>query len=398
MNQSAAPHVSRRWPWILFVVLLACLGAWWWAGESDEGAGPAVSRYAGPVPVRVVEAEQGTFAVESSAIGTVTSLATVQVRAKVDGELKEILFEEGQMVKAGDVLAVIDPQPYEIRLRQAKGQLQQNQAQLQNAEADLRRYQLLHKQDSIARQQLDSQQALVRQHHGMIQTLEAQVADAQLQLDYTRIKAPVSGRLGLRRIDPGNMVRESDADGLVTITQLQPISVLFSIPETQLSELLPALESGGEQEVQAWDRGERRMLEAGILRTIDNQIDIATGTIRLRAEFPNEGGRLFPNQFVNVRLTMRSIENAVSIPVDTVQYGSQGTYVYTVDAENKARVRPVRLGPQAVGRVVVEEGLQPGEKAVLEGLDRLREGREVRLMGEDEPAAPASDASAAGGA
>lgn len=370
--------------------LLVAGGLYAWLSGPEETAGP--SRYAGPVAVSIVLAEQQDFPLVLHALGTVTPLNTVVVRSRVEGELIELPFQEGQAVEAGTLLARIDPRPYEVKLAQALGQQQQNQAQLRNAQADLKRYQTLFSQDSIARQQLDSQEALVRQYSGTARSDQAAVDEARLQLGYTRIEAPISGRLGLRKVDIGNLVRAGDEGGLVTITQMQPISVLFSLPETQLQEVLPPLRRGDTLKVEAWDRSENSLLATGTLRTIDNQIDTTTGTVRLRAEFDNTDEALFPNQFVNVRLQVRNIPGVIAVAEDAIQYGSRGTYVYIAGADSKSYMRQVRLGPMSEGRIVVEDGLQPGERVILEGLDRLREGRAVEII---EDAADSGDASPA---
>jgi len=359
--------------------LLVAGGLYAWLSGPQEAAGP--SRYAGPVAVSVVLAEQQDFPLVLHALGTVTPLNTVVVRSRVEGELVELPFKEGQAVEAGTLLARIDPRPYEVKLAQALGQQQQNQAQLRNAQADLKRYQTLFSQDSIARQQLESQEALVRQYSGTARSDQAAVDEARLQLGYTRIEAPISGRLGLRKVDIGNLVRAGDEGGLVTITQMQPISVLFSLPETQLQEVLPPLRRGEALRVEAWDRSENSLLATGTLRTIDNQIDTTTGTVRLRAEFDNTDEALFPNQFVNVRLQVRNIAGVIAVAEDAIQYGSRGTYVYIAGDDSKSYMRQVRLGPMSQGQIVVEDGLKPGERVILEGLDRLREGREVEIIG-----------------
>ncbi|MEQ4618447.1 MAG: MdtA/MuxA family multidrug efflux RND transporter periplasmic adaptor subunit [Corticimicrobacter sp.] len=373
--------------------LLVAGGLYAWLSGRQEAAGP--SRYAGPVAVSVVLAEQQDFPLVLHALGTVTPLNTVVVRSRVEGELVELPFKEGQAVEAGTLLARIDPRPYEVKLAQALGQQQQNQAQLRNAQADLKRYQTLFSQDSIARQQLESQEALVRQYSGTARSDQAAVDEARLQLGYTRIEAPISGRLGLRKVDIGNLVRAGDEGGLVTIAQMQPISVLFSLPETQLQEVLPPLRRGEALRVEAWDRSENSLLATGTLRTIDNQIDTTTGTVRLRAEFDNADEALFPNQFVNVRLQVRNIADVIAVAEDAIQYGSRGTYVYIAGDDSKSYMRQVRLGPMSQGRIVVEEGLKPGERVILEGLDRLREGREVEIIGN---AADPDEASLAPGA
>jgi len=378
----------------LLAVLIAsgAAGYWYgWGGGAAPKAPPAMNLWTGPTPVRTVLAETGSLALWLRAIGTVTPLATVTVRPRVEGELVEVLFAEGQPVAAGQLLARIDPRPYQIALDQAEGQQQQNLAQLKNAELDLQRYQTLYKQDSISRQQLDSQEALVRQYQGTTRIDQARVDDARLQLSYTRITAPVAGRIGLRALDVGNIASPGNADGLAVITQMQPMSVVFAIPETRLAEVRAALRVAGDTQpkatqpkgglrVQAWDRDEQTLLAEGVLATLDNRIDTATGTVRLRAEFANADEALFPNQFLNVRLHVRSVDEALVVPADTVQYGASGAYVYVITGESKATVRPVTLGASDDGRVVVLAGLQAGEAVAIEGLDRLREGRAVQVV------------------
>ena len=387
---SGRPSSGRRVSAILFLVTLAIAGALAWhyllrtpevpqPGPMSRGGG--ANPWAAPVPVRVVPATVEDLAVEVKAIGTVAPMNTVVVRSRVDGLLHSVLFQEGERVEAGEVLAEIDPEPFRVALAQAEGTLQQNLAQLQNAESDLAIYKRLFQQDSIARQQLDAQEALVNQLRGTLMTNRAQVDNAKLQLSYTKITAPIGGRLGLRRIDAGNLIASGDTEGLVTITQTQPIAVQFTVPEVQLADVRAAHRAGRLLAVEAWDRSERKMLAEGVLTTLDNQIDIATGTLRLKAQFENEDDALFPNQFVNVRLRVRTLEGAVTIPADAVQYGAQGTYVYMI-IHGKATVRPISLGPTSGGRIAVTEGLAKGDEVVLEGLDRLREGREVTIVKE----------------
>lgn len=387
---SGRPSSGRRVSAILFLVTLAVAGAlaWHYLLRTPEvtqpgpmSRGGSANPWAAPVPVRVVPAAVEDLAVEVKAIGTVAPMNTVVVRSRVDGLLHSVLFQEGEQVEAGEVLAEIDPEPFRVALAQAEGTLQQNLAQLKNAESDLAIYKRLFQQDSIARQQLDAQEALVNQLRGTLMTNRAQVDNAKLQLSYTKITAPIGGRLGLRRIDAGNLIASGDTEGLVTITQTQPIAVQFTVPEVQLADVRAAHRAGRLLAVEAWDRSERKMLAEGVLTTLDNQIDIATGTLRLKAQFENEDDALFPNQFVNVRLRVRTLEGAVTIPEDAVQYGAQGTYVYMI-VDGKATVRPVSLGPTSGGRIAVTEGLAKGNEVVLEGLDRLREGREVTIVKE----------------
>src|SRR5690606_26173606 len=283
----------------------------------------------------------------------------------------------------GTLLAEIDPAPYRAQLAQAEGLAQQNQAQLANAQADLELYEGLYEQDSIARQQLTSQRALVEELRGTLKANAAQVEDARLQLSWTRIEAPIAGKLGLRRVDAGNLVSSSDTEGLVSITQMRPIAVEFTVPEPDVPALRRAASSGEALAVQALDRNEQQVLARGQLHTMDNQIDIATGTLRVKALFENGDDELFPNQFVNVRLRLQTLPSVITIPSDAVQFGSSGTYVYVINAEeSKAYTRLVKLGATADGRVAVTEGLEEQELVVLEGLDRLRDGREVVITDE----------------
>lgn len=388
-----APRASTRHLWLRLLAVLVLVaiaaGAWYvlWRPPALQEAGP--NPWRGPIPVRLTPVQQRPLTEQVKAIGTVTPLQTVVVRSRVDGTLARVLFQEGQEVRKGQLLAEIDREPYRVRLAQAEGLQQQNQAQLQSAERDLARYRSLFQQDSIARQQLDTQEALVAQLRGGVQSVRAQVDEARLQLSYTRIEAPMAGRLGLRRIDAGNLVTAGDTQGLVTLTQTRPIAVLFSVPETQLAAVRAGWRGTGSGSpklaVQAWDRAERQQIAAGQLTTLDNQIDTATGTLRLKAQFDNADDSLFPNQFVNVRLQVRTHDNALVIPADAVQYGSQGTYVYTVQ-DAKARLRRVTLGAGDGEYVLVQAGLNAGDQVVLEGLDRLREGADVVTVADGAPA------------
>nr|WP_324257978.1 MdtA/MuxA family multidrug efflux RND transporter periplasmic adaptor subunit [Cellvibrio fontiphilus] len=371
--------------WLTIVAAVLVLLAIWFFGlrEAPVKRPPPPNPWMGPTPVHVVTATRENLQVRIKAIGSVAPLNTVTVRSRVEGPLLRLLFTEGQQVKAGDVLAEIDPAPYKVRLSQAEGTLQETRAQLKNAEEDLALYQNLLTKNSIAKQQFDKQQALVEQLRGTLKNHTAQVEDARLQLSYTRITAPISGRTGLRKVDVGNLIKTSDAEGLVTITQTQPIAVMFTIPENQLLAVRSAFTSAQQNKavlpVEAWDRSEQQLLATGALTTLDNQIDITTGTLKLKAEFDNADDSLFPNQFVNARLQVQTLENAITIPADTVQYGSKGTYVYTID-DGKAKMRQLKLGATEGTKVAVLEGLEEGEQVVLEGLDRLHEGKDVKVM------------------
>ncbi len=381
-------RLSRPQRWLLgAVVLLALLLLWFFVLRApEETLPPPPNPWAGPVPVRVVPAVREDLQVRVKAIGTVAPLNTVVVRSRVNGILVGVHFDEGQMVEAGTLLAEVDPAPYQVRLAQAEGTVQQTRAQLKSAEDDFQLYQRLFTQNSIPKQQLDKQEALVEQLKGTLKNHQAQLEDARLQLSYTRIEAPITGRLGLRRVDMGNLVNSGDNQGLVSITQTQPIAVNFTIPENQLVAVraahAQAQAAGNKLVVEAWDRSEQTRLASGELTTLDNQIDLATGTLRLKAEFSNTDDSLFPNQFVNARLQLETLADAITIPADAVQYGSAGTYVYVVDEQQRARMRMLTLGPLEGDRIAVSAGLEAGDAVVIEGIDRLRDGRPTQVLEE----------------
>lgn len=345
---------------------------------------PVPARQAGrpgfgtPIPVVAAAATTGEMDVIVSALGTVTPLRTVTVRSRVDGELVRLHFKEGQRVKEGELLAEIDPRAFRMQLEQAQGQLTRDEALLANARLDLERYRTLFSQDSIARQQVDTQASLVRQYEGALQVDRSQVDNARLQLAYTRITAPVSGRLGLRLVDQGNIVRAGDAGGLVVITQLQPVAVLFTVPQDGLPAVLKRLSAGERVAVDAWDREQRAKLAEGELASADNQVDPATGTVKLKAQFANGDDALFPNQFVNVRMTLERLRGVIVIPSAAVQRGAQGLFVYVVRPDSTVAQRVVKLGPSDAQRVSVSEGLAVGEIVVTDGMDRLRPGASVQ--------------------
>jgi membrane fusion protein, multidrug efflux system len=330
-------------------------------------------------PVAAVPAKLGDINIVQTGLGTVAALKVATVKARVDGLLQSVAFQEGTIVKAGQVLAEIDPQPLKVALSQVEGQLARDQAQLANARLDLERYRTLLAQDSIAKQQLDAQEALVKQFEGTVKVDQAQVDNAKLQLSYTRITAPISGRLGLRQMDAGNIIRASDTTGLVVITQVDPITVVFTIPQDNLPRVLKQLKTGAKLGVDAWDRDQKNKLASGFLLSSDNQIDTTTGTIKMKAQFPNPDGLLFPNQFVNVRMVVDTKTGATIIPMAAIQRGARGTIAYVVKDDKTISMRPVTLGPVENDMVAIDGSIAPGELVVVDGIDRLREGAKVEV-------------------
>jgi len=366
--------------------------------RSQAATGPGTGRGGqnGPVAVGVATVTPGDIQVRIPALGTVTTLANVTVRTQISGTLQRILFTEGQLVHSGDVLAQIDPRPYEAALQTAQGNLRRDQALLADARLDLKRYEGLVKEDSIAAQQLDTQRALVDQYAGTIESDEGQVKTAQVNLAYTRIVSPVSGRVGIRQVDQGNYVTPGDTNGIVVVNQVQPISVIFSIPEDNVTALLQKVRQGTTLKVEASDRADAVRLAEGKLSTLDNAIDTTTGTVKLRAQFDNADGSLFPNQFVNVSLLLDLLQNQLIMPNSAVRRGAPNgvvtTFVYLVNADRTVAVRPVKLGTVDGERVAVASGVAAGDVVVTEGGDRLRDGATVQLPS----AAPAPAAGAAG--
>jgi multidrug efflux system membrane fusion protein len=389
-------RTALRYGILLLVVAALVL---WLAFRSGPQA-PQTGRFqsGGPMPVGTALVEKGDMPVILSGLGTVTPLAMVTVKTQINGQLTEVAFKEGQMVNKGDFLAQIDPRPYQVALAQAEGQLAKDQAVLKNSELDLARYRTLVAQNSLARQTLDTQAALVQQNRGSVQADQAQVDAQKLNLTYCRIVAPVSGRVGLRQVDPGNFVQTSDANGIVVITQLQPISAIFTLPEDNLQTVLRRVRGGTSLSATAYDRSGTNRLDTGRLDTIDNQIDPSTGTVRLRAIFDNPDQTLFPNQFVNIQLLVDTVHGADLIPNSAVQRGAPGTFVYVVKPDETVAAQPVTLGPGDDRRIVVTKGLEPGQHVVTDGADRLKDGAKVRLVQSGGAAQPPASPGASPGA
>lgn len=344
------------------------------AGRKDA---PAPS--ARPVPVAVATARKGDMAVRLSGLGTVTALNAVTVKSRVDGQLVRVAFTEGQMVRAGDLLAEIDPRPFQVQLMQAEGQFAKDQAALRNAQADLARLQALVQQGIVSRQQLDTQATAVAQYEAALQADRAQVESARLNLTYSRITAPIAGRVGLRLVDAGNMVRAADANGLATIAPVQPINVVFAVPSDSIQLVLAKTARGGKLAVEAWDRDLRSRVGLGTLAAIDNQVDLATGTVRLKALFANQDLALFPNQFVNAQLLVDTLHGTVIVPTVALQRSPQGAYVYVVKADGSVDLRPVEVQGSDGDETAVAKGLSGGELVVTDGMEKLRPGSKVAL-------------------
>ena len=365
--------------------LVIVAGAGWYI--SQTGTVPAPRQAAGrfgagvPIPVGIAAAAKGEVPVVIRALGTVAPLHTVNVKTQITGQLLKVDFKEGQMVKQGDLLALVDPRPYDVALQQAVGQQQRDEALLKNAQTDLERYRKLVAQESIARQQLDTQQSLVRQYEAALVIDQALVDAAKLNVAYTKIVAPITGRIGLRTVDPGNFVSMSDATSICIIIQIQPISVLFTIPEDMLPQVRDRLKAGAKLEVRVLDRAQKNELAIGKLDTHDNLIDMTTGTVKLRAVFDNKDDTLFPNQFVNVRLLVDTVKDATVVPVAAIQRGQPGTFVYLVKADDTVEIRVVELGATDGDKVQIVKGLQPGDQVVIDGTDRLRDGAKIRRPG-----------------
>jgi len=387
---AAKPSKGRWWLWALVIACIV-VAIWYFRGSRipSEAADPSAPATSGRgrggaggignfvVPVVVAAAHRGDLPVYFNGLGTVTAFNTVTVRSRVDGQIVNVAFKEGQFVREGDLLVQIDPRPFQVQLEQAQGQLAKDQAQRKDAEVNLERYKLLFNEGVIPQQQLDTQAALVGQFDGAITSDQSQIDNAKLQLTYCRITAPISGRVGLRLIDPGNIVHATDVSGLVVITQLQPIAVLFSLPQDQLPQVNAKLRAGVQLTVDAFDRDDTQKIATGKLLTIDNQIDPTTGTYKLKSVFSNSDSALFPNQFVNVHLLVDTKHNLMIVPTAAIQRGPQGTYVYAVGSDNTVKIRPVTIAQTTGNQIGVGDGLNAGDLVVIDGQDKLQDGSKV---------------------
>jgi multidrug efflux system membrane fusion protein len=385
---------TARWLWVAAAVVVVIAAIFYWRNMNtgnDVAATPSATkphsaggrngmRGGALAPVQAALATSESVPRYLTGLGTITAANTVTVRSRVDGQLLAIHFQEGQQVKAGDLLAEIDPSQFKIALAQAQGQLAKDQATLANARRDLARYQQLVKTNLVSRQELDAQQALVNESAGTIKTDEAAVASAQLQLDWSRITAPIDGRVGLKQVDIGNQISTSDTAGIVVLTQTHPIDLIFTLPEGDIATVVKAQKAGATLSVEAWDRTNKQKLSSGTLLSLDNQIDATTGTIKLKARFNNEDDALFPNQFVNARMLIDTQQNAVVIPTAAVQMGNEGNFVWVLNSENKVSKHLVTTGIQDSQKVVITAGLSAGDRVVTDGIDRLTEGAKVEVV------------------
>jgi multidrug efflux system membrane fusion protein len=384
------------------ILLLVAAVVWWTRQESaPQQGGAGGGRNSAPMSIVPETVSKGDIGINLNALGTVTSLATVTIRSQISGQLVHIAFKEGDEVKKGDLLAEIDSRPYEATLAQQKGQLARDEALLKGAQVDLTRYQGLAAQNAVPHQTLDTQIALVAQDQGIVEADRAMVRAAEVNLNYTRIVSPLNGRVGLRQVDQGNYVTPGDTNGLVVITQIQPISVLFTVPEDNLQAIAKRIQDGAVLPATAYDRSGTNKIDEGTLQTFDSQIDPATGTIKLRAQFPNATKSLYPNQFVNIRLLLDTHKDVTTMSTAAIQRGVPGTFVYLVNADSTVTVRPVKLGATEGDRVEVLSGLAQGDRVVIDGADKLREAAKVIVRGEPDagrpPGAAPSDQDKSGG-
>jgi multidrug efflux system membrane fusion protein len=368
---------------VVVIAILVAIALLAWLLTPKGGQPTAGGRFSagGPMPVLTAQARAGDMPITLIGLGTVTPLATVTVQSQISGQIMKIAFKEGQTVKAGDPLMLIDPRPYQVALEQAEGALARDKALLANARVDLERYQTLFAQDSIAEQQLATQKSLVAQDQGNVLTDQGQIDAAKLNLTYCHIVSPISGRVGLQQVTLGNYVTPAEPSGLAVVTQLQPITVVFTLPEDDIPPLLQRLKSGATLPVTAYDRTNTQVLATGTLQSIDSQIDNTTGTLKLKAIFPNADQSLFPQQFVNVVLLLDTLHGATLIPQAGVQRGAPGTYVYVVNADKTVSVRKVILGPGDPTNITITQGVAAGETVVVDGADKLKDGAKILLRG-----------------
>jgi membrane fusion protein, multidrug efflux system len=377
---------------LVIAAVLLVLAVLAWALTPRGTRAPSGGRFgtSGPMPVVAAKIGTGNMPITLMGLGAVTPLATVTVQSQISGQIMKIFFKEGDTVKAGDPLILIDPRPYQVALEQAQGALERDKALLANARVDLQRYQTLWSQDSIAEQQLATQKALVVQDEGNVKTDQGQIDAAKLNLVYCHIVSPISGRVGLQQINVGNYVTPAEPNGLVVITQMQPITVVFTLAEDEIPALLKQLHAGQTLTATAWDRSNTQQLATGTLQSVDSQIDPTTGTIKLKAIFANTDGSLFPQQFVNIVLLLDTMHGATLVPQSAIQRGAPGTYVYVVNADHTVSVRKVTLGAGDATNIVISQGVKPGEMVVVDGADKLRDGAKVLLRQSRAGAAPAA--------
>jgi multidrug efflux system membrane fusion protein len=416
LPEESTPKAQRKskmgWVWFLVLVLAGAAAYYYWPkgtsaadGASSSGGTGSKKKGGGPTPVTAAKARRGNIGVYVTGLGTVTPLNTVTVKSRVDGQLMKVNYTEGQLVKKGDELIEIDPRPYQVALDMATGQQMRDQATLDNARLDLQRYETLWQQDAIQKQQLDTQKSLVDQLVGTIKADQSQIDAARLNLVYCHITAEITGRVGLRLVDPGNIVHATDSNGMLVITQVQPISVVFPVAEDSLPQVLTRWHAGQQLAAEVWDRAGEHKLGTGTLATVDNQIDPTTGMIRLRANFPNDNEVLFPDQFVNVRLLVQEKQGVTLIPSAAVQRTTTTTYVYLVKEDSTVTVRQIVGGVTEGEDMEIVSGLAPGDEVVMSGVDRLNEGSKVTVQiigqggrGQGQATGGASGAPAAGSA
>jgi len=390
-----AKHSGHGWIWFLLIIVLIAAGFWYWRRREAEAAASKKPSQPPATPVVVVKATKGDIGVYFTGLGAVTPINTVSIKTRVDGQLMQVLYKEGDLVQQGGLLAELDSRPFETQLTQAEGQLLRDQANLENAKVDLNRYETLVKQKAAPEQQLATQLATVKQDEGIVKTDEGTVASARLNILYCHINSPLTGRVGLRLVDPGNIVHASDANGLLVITQIQPISVIFTIAEDQLSAVVKKLNAGQHLSVDAYDREGKAKIATGTVTTVDNQIDPTTGTLKIRAVFPNADNALFPNQFVNARLLVQEKTEVTLLPTAAVQRSGTTTYAYVVKQDNTLELRQIQLGTTEGDQSEIVSGMQPGETVVMTGVDKLQEGSKVAAHFAGEK--PAADTQSKGG-